>query len=218
MATVWPSRRKSATRVVIAVFGALAAFAGVEHGVGELLQGAVAPPSLMIESWPDVQAFDVLAGEPAMTVVPNLAMTGVLAIAAALALGVWAVWFVQRPRGGVVLIALSMVLLLVGGGFGPPLMGVILGLAATRTVRERRKASGRVRRMLATMWSWALGTGALGYLALVPGIVILSQLTGFGDSTVVLALSAFSFGALILSLVAGGAYDSLPSEASMGES
>ncbi len=218
MSTVWPSGRTSATRTVIAVFGTLAALAGVEHGIGELLQGAVAPSSRMIQSWPDAHAFDVLGGEPALTVVPNLALTGVLAMAAAVVLGVWAVWFIERPRGGVVLIALSIVLLLVGGGFGPPLIGIILGLAATRTFRGRHEATGRVRRMLAKTWSWALVAGMVGYLSLVPGMVVLSQLTGFEDSTAVLVLSALSFAALILALVAARAYDSTLSPARSGES
>ena len=33
----------SATRIVVAAFGALVAFAGVAHGIGEILQGPVAP-------------------------------------------------------------------------------------------------------------------------------------------------------------------------------
>lgn len=33
----------NSTRVVASTFGALAALAGVEHGIGEVLQGNVAP-------------------------------------------------------------------------------------------------------------------------------------------------------------------------------
>ena len=78
----------SATRIVVSTFGAVVAFAGVEHGVGEILQGPVAPAGLAIESWPDVKAFEILAGEPAMTVIPNLLVTGVLAVVVALAFGI----------------------------------------------------------------------------------------------------------------------------------
>ncbi len=108
------------------------AFAGVEHGVGEILQGPVAPAGLAIESWPDVKAFEILGGEPALTVIPNLLVSGVLAVIVALTLGIWSVMFVERRYGGLVLISLSVLLLLVGGGFGPVLMGIILGIAATR--------------------------------------------------------------------------------------
>ncbi|HEX6146936.1 MAG TPA: hypothetical protein VF083_09185, partial [Acidimicrobiia bacterium] len=67
-------RKTTATRIVVSAFGALAALAGVEHGVGELLQGSVRPSSVVIESWPDTAGFEILSGEPAMTLVPNMAV------------------------------------------------------------------------------------------------------------------------------------------------
>ncbi len=48
----------------------------------------------------------------------------------ALALGAWAVWFIDRPQGGLVLIRLSLLPAFVGGGFGPPLIGIIAGVTA----------------------------------------------------------------------------------------
>lgn len=198
-----------ATRIAVSTFGALAGSGGLEHGVGELLQGSIAPSSLVIESWPDARAFDVLGGEPAMTVVPNLAVTGVLAIVAGVAVGVWSLWCIRRPRGGLVLIALSTVLLVVGGGFGPPLIGIFAGLAATRIDRQPREAPGPVRGALARMWLPILGAALLGYLSLVPGMVVLSQLTGLEDSNVVLALTAFSFAAQVLAFAAARAHDSV---------
>ena len=80
-------RAPGATRVVIATFGLLAALAGVEHGVGELRQVPLPPPGLVFESWPDVPAFAVLGGEPALTVLPSLAVSGLLTIVVALVLG-----------------------------------------------------------------------------------------------------------------------------------
>ena len=113
---------------MIATFGVLAALAGVEHGVGELWRGPVPPPGLVIQSWPDVPAFEVLGGSSALTVLPNLVRgphhrRG------------------GRVRGGVgdpgppsargmVLLLLSVLLLVVGGGFGPPLIGIVLGIVA----------------------------------------------------------------------------------------
>jgi hypothetical protein len=55
-----------ATRRAVQVFGVIAAAAGIEHGVGELRQGAIPPPALVFQSWPDAPAFEVLAGEPAL--------------------------------------------------------------------------------------------------------------------------------------------------------
>src|SRR6266511_487450 len=75
-----------ATRLTVSTIGALIALAGVEHGIGEILQGDVAPAGTIIESWPGSEPFRVLAGEPAMTVVPNLLATGVLAVLSSLLL------------------------------------------------------------------------------------------------------------------------------------
>ncbi len=120
----------NATRATVTTFGVIAALAGFEHGVGEIMQGNRAPAGIMIESWPDLAFFEIVSGEPAMTIVPNLLLTGILAISVSLIICVWAIRFVQRSYGGLILILLSIILLLVGGGFGPPLLGIILGIAA----------------------------------------------------------------------------------------
>jgi hypothetical protein len=199
----------SATRVVVSTFGAVVAFAGLEHGIGEILQGPVAPRGPAIESWPDVKGFEVLAGEPAMTVIPNLLVTGVLAVLVALAVGVWSVGFVERRHGGLVLIGLSVLLLLVGGGIAPPLIGIILGVAATRIGAVSRRAPGRVARALAPLWPWVLGAGVLGYLGLVPGVPLVGWLFGVSDSNLVLGLTVVAFGALLLAPVAARVHDRL---------
>jgi hypothetical protein len=197
----------SATRIVVSTFGALVAFAGIEHGVGEILQGPVAPAALAIESWPGAKAFEILGGEPAMTVIPSLLVTGVLAVIVALAFGVWSVLFVERRYGGLVLLALSVLLLLVGGGFGPPLIGIVLGIAATRIGAVSHRPPGDVARAAGRVWPWVLGVGVLGYLGLFPGLVVLSWLFGTSDSSPVLVLSAISFSSLLLAPVAARAHD-----------
>jgi hypothetical protein len=197
----------STMRTVVATFGVLVvAIAGIEHGVGEILQGSVAPAGLVIESWPDAEAFAILAGEPAMTLVPNLLVTGILAVIVAIAVAMWSAGFVHQPHGGLILIGLSVLLLLVGGGFGPPLVGVIAGIGATRIGAPSQRPPGRALRALGQVWPWILGAGVLGYLALFPGIVLLSLLVDVPES-LVYGLSAFAFAALIVALVAGRARD-----------
>lgn len=201
--------KRNATRIVVSAFGALAALAGIEHGVGAFLQGGVAPSSMVFESWPDTAGFEVVSGEPAMTLIPNLAVSGVVAILVALAVGIWAVWFIDRPRGDLVLIGLSVLLLLVGGGFGPPLIGLIAGVTATRIGRSGREQPGPVWAALARLWPWLLGAALVGYLSLVPGMVLVSRFTGFDNPLVVSGLTVFSFTTLILTLVAARAHDRL---------
>jgi hypothetical protein len=73
---------------------------GVGHGLGAIEQGDKVAPGLDFRSWPDAAAFDPLDGEPALTVIPNLAVTGALAVVISMALGVWTVWGVRHPDGG----------------------------------------------------------------------------------------------------------------------
>lgn len=196
------SSGRRATRTTVAAFGAVAGLAGVEHGVGEILQGAQRPAGLVIASWPDSESFAVVGGEPGFTVVPSLAVAGVLTIVVAVAVMVWAIGFVGRRHGGWVLIALSLLLFVVGGGFGPPLIGVILGLAVVAPPRT----PGPVGRRIAPAWRWLVGAGVAAFLAMVPGLVVLSELVEVAPAvTAVLGLTAF--GCLLLSLVAARARD-----------
>ncbi|MHB0874408.1 MAG: hypothetical protein ACYC5O_00035 [Anaerolineae bacterium] len=93
-----------ATRVTVSTFGALAGLAGLEHGIGEVLQGNVVPEGMMIYSWPDSEFLSILAGEPAMTVVPNLLVTGILAIALSLVFLAAATVLVRWRHSGLLLL------------------------------------------------------------------------------------------------------------------
>src|SRR5690606_15355136 len=105
----------------------------------------------------------VVSGEPAMTLIPNLAVAGVLTVVVAGTLGVWAVLFVAPPRGGVGLIGLSILLLLVGGGFGPPLIGLLVGFATLRAGRSHLGRPSRVTAWLAPAWGWLVAVAVAGY-------------------------------------------------------
>jgi hypothetical protein len=203
-----PAAGGRATPVVVGALGALVGLAGVEHGLGEVLQGPGRPEALVMESWPDAAAFEILSGEPALTVVPDLRVTGVLAILVGLTVAVWSIWFVGRRRGGLVLIGLSLLLLLVGGGLFPPLMGIALGAAASRTGRTDDATRRPLSRALAPAWPWFLTASLVGYLGLMPGMVVLSR-WGWASETLVLVLGAVAFAGFGLALVAARAHDRL---------
>lgn len=205
-------RTGRAMRIVVGVFGLLAALAAMEHGLGEILQGPVAPDGLVIRSWPDHAAFGALGGEPAMTVIPNLLVSGVLTMGVAAVVAVWAVAGVQRRHGSWVLIGLSLVLLTVGGGFGPPLLGVILGLGAVGLV-DPAPRPGRSTRVMARMWPWALGTGVAGYLGLVPGTLLLHTGWGPPPMALVYGLMVTAFGGVFVALAGARASSRLDASA-----
>lgn len=205
---------KNATRATVSTFGALMGLAGIEHGIGEVLQGNVAPDGVMIESWPDSEVFDLLSGEPAMTVVPNLLVTGILAILVSLVFIVWVTMFVHRRHGGLVLILLSIAMLLVGGGLNPPVFGILLGVVATRINTPlmwwRTHLSEGSRRFLAKLWPWSLVAGVIAWLSVLPGTVLLDYFFGVSDLIIVsILLFALlsALGLLLLTIVSGFARD-----------
>ena len=112
-------------RIAASAIGVFAGLGGASHGPGEILQGNLAPSDVMIKAWPSLTA---LGGEPAMTIVPNFIVTGVLAIIFGLLVATWAGIYVERKNGGILLILLSIVMLLVGGGIVPPFFGIVAGI------------------------------------------------------------------------------------------
>jgi len=124
-----PDHRFSAARVVAVTFGVLGGIGGIVHGVGETLQGNVAPSGIFFNSWTQGPIATNMGGEPGITIVPSLLVTGILTIIVSIAVIVWSAAFVQRKNGGRVLILLSVAMLLVGGGIGPPIIGILAGIA-----------------------------------------------------------------------------------------
>lgn len=196
----------SATRRVVAAFGLVVAFAGLEHGIGEILQGPVAPPDLVFQSWPDTAAFEILNGEPALTIIPNLLVTGVVATALSVVLAVWIVGDADRPRWAAGILVVSVLLLLFGGGLFPPLIGVLLAVAAAR-IGVAGRAPGATARRIAPAWRTACAVGIAGYLGLFPGMVFASALFGVEEEGLVLLFALLAFGGLVVALVAARARD-----------
>jgi hypothetical protein len=194
---------RKATRIIAASFGVLAGFGGLEHGYFEMLQGNVRPESIMVASMgaPCVPEEIWNACEPAMTIIPNFLITGILAMVLGLVTMVWAGVFVQRQQGGTILALLSFGLLLFGGGIFPPVIGIIGGVVGTRINTPVKKQPGPVWKMLAKAWPWTIvvffvwlfGQFVIGYFfneflmenaVIIPimilGLLVFSILAGYG--------------------------------------
>jgi hypothetical protein len=206
---------RSAIRMIASTFGVIMSLAGLEHGVGEILQGSNPPPGILFESWPGSETFALMAGEPAMSVIPNLLVSGVVTVLISVVALIWSLAFLGRKSGGLVLLLLSLLLLLVGGGIAPPLIGMIVGTAATRIHnplrRWRDREPGSNPPLLAKLWHVFTVAGALGYLALLPGIPIAIRFTELEDPAIVVYLGLFSFVLLLLAIIGGLAWDSYQS-------
>jgi len=203
---------KSAVRVVATTFGIVVALAGLEHGTGEILQGSVPPPALVFESWPKSAFLQILSGEPAMSIIPNLLIAGLITVLFSLALIAWSATGMKTAYGGAGLIVLSLLLLLAGGGLGPPLMLFTVGLAATRMHRPldwwRKRSRESSPPLFAKQWRALLIASVVGYLALLPGIPVAEQLFGPLNAGIVVAVIIFSFVSFFLAIIAALAADS----------
>ena len=202
---------RNATREITATLGALMGVAGIEHGFGEILQGSIAPPGSVFPSWPGSAFFSIVGGEPAMTIVPNMLVTGILAIFFSLAYLAWATLFVQRKNAGVALILLSIVMLLVGGGIFPPIIGIIIGILGTRISAPltwwRTHLSVDLRHFLARVWPGSFFACLIAWLLLFPGINIVGYFFGVNDPNLTVILILLAFGSLLLTIFSGFAYD-----------
>lgn len=170
---------KSARFQFVAIMGATMGAAGIEHGVGEFLQGNIAPDNVMIQSWPHSAFFQSLNGEPALTVLPNLRLTGLLAIGFSLVFAIWAIFFAQSKHNRWFLMLLAIPMLLFGGGIFPPILGLLIGVAASAFRSPvSQKSVGGVARFLGLSWRWIVAACCLSWLALFPGVAVLNYFFG----------------------------------------
>ncbi len=202
---------RNATNTFTSTLGAIMGLAGLEHGIGEALQGNVAPSGLMILSWPDSSFFRIMGGEPAMTIIPNLLVSGILTILVSLAFIGWATRFVHRKNGGLVLIMLSVLLLLVGGGIFPPVLGIIVGAVGTRINAPltwwRDHLPAGLRRFLGKVWQGSFIVCLIAWICLFPGLNIFSYFLGLDDPILMLVVLSCALGFFTLTLFSGFAHD-----------
>ena len=126
------------TIAAASILGIFAGVSGASHGPGEILQGDRAPNGNIIEAWPELTS---LGGEPAMTLIPNFGVTGIVTIILGPAVTIWSATRIQSKNGALVLILLSVMMLLVGGGLIPPVIGVVAGIIGARIRQKDLKTS-----------------------------------------------------------------------------
>ena len=202
----------SAARLIASIFGILAGIGGLMHGPGEILQGNVAPGGIAFNSWTVEPVATNVGGEPAMTIVPNLLLTGFLTILLSLAVIFWAALFIMQRHGGIVLMVLSFLMLLVGGGFAPPLIGILAGAAGLgihgSVPRWYKNLPGRFRDVLALIWPWSFGVCVLDGIILVLGSLLFAYIIGLNIPGVWVFCFLILIPLLVFTIITGAARDS----------
>jgi hypothetical protein len=102
-------------------FGAIAGLANMAYGFAEASLGHARP----------VAVFFTLNGQPALTVIPDMLLTGLIGMALSLVYAAWALFFVQRRRGGLVMILLACAQIPFGAGLVRISQAIIFGLIGT---------------------------------------------------------------------------------------
>lgn len=172
-------------RLSISVLGIYAGLLAIEHGIFEILQGAAPTQGLLINAIRRCQPENVWhACFPALTVLPNFLITGIVAVVLGLSAIVWAVRFTEKSRA---MVLLSILILAFGGGFVPAFIGMVSGIAAGRKqkVDQRKQAFSQVRCGLSQSWGWAVGLLILWFP--------LSWLAGYFFPLEMLKLGGFFF-------------------------
>lgn len=194
---------KNPLRLTTAFLGIYAGLIAIQHGIFEISQGSRASDGLMFNAiGPPCQAEMVWhACFPAMTLIPNLLISGFAALLVGLGMVVWSAAFAGRRYDGFVLGALSLLTLLVGGGFVPVFIGLV-ATAATSRLGAPVRTGGTGWRVVSALWpwplalmafwmpgSWLLGhffsaamlsAGGLLFLVFDIGLPLLAAVSGFG--------------------------------------
>ena len=198
----------SGLRVVVASFAILCGVTGMMAGILEIGQGNIATEGFVITT---INPEHALAGELtyfAVTVIPNMILTGIASIIASAIVVIWAVFFVQRRHGPLVLLGLFIAQTLVGGGWILD-MAIITVILATRIGKPmswwRRHLTGRTRVLLDRMLMPALVCYAVISIGLIVLTVMMVDDPSLWDPLNVLA--TIMFVPMILMILGAPAHD-----------
>jgi hypothetical protein len=196
------------TSTTLSIMGAIAGMAGLEHGIGEIFQGNIQPENIVFGSWAGNPAFSRLAYEPAMSLLPNMLVSGWITVILSIIFIYWSFRFRQHKSYGMGFVLLSIALLLTGGGFGPPLLGMILGLFILCSNKKKQvTANGPIKIWIAAHWQ-VLFSITLGlWLFLFPVIPILTWLFHYLNEMMVAIATPAAFLFLALSLCSASFQD-----------
>lgn len=202
------------TKLSVATFGSILGIAGIEHGVGEILQGNIIPGNLFIKSWPHNRLYDILAGEPAFTILPRfpIYITGIIALLVSTLIVIFAIFLLEKKYSKYIFPALIISQFLFGGGMaGPVLMGILLSWATFRMnpKEDPYKNNKRMWELFKPIWKFVYPVSIISWFLLWPGLVLLGIVGIVPDTSIVYGLSLLSIISFIFTIFSARAYDLL---------
>lgn len=167
---------KSSRLLLAQIFGIYSALGCLHHGIGLILQGHGRPQSIVLETWTMGPIAERLGGEPGMTLIPDFWLAGLFTIILALSILLWDIFFIGNKHGGLVHIILTIVVLLTGGGFAPPVISLLAGVSALLSRHSKGcKPASNHKCLAAKLWPWVFSFSVLvGGFVFVIGIILTS--------------------------------------------
>ena len=210
-----PCQNINAIRTVAVTFGFFCGLTGMIAGYFEILQGNIAPGSIIISivgpsysMWTTYSILDLMETYSAVTIIPNFFITGMVAIMVSFLVIVWSVGFLHKKHGAIIFLLLSIIQLLVGGGFVIDL-AIITCIVANRINKPltwwRAHLSIKMQGVLVRLWPWSL-------IAFVMLFIIMLGMTLLGAnnenmSHLLTIAAAVMFLPLILIIIGGFAFE-----------
>ena len=165
------------TAILFSIFGA---FFGLEHGIGEVLQGNISTQGLKIYAYSAPGLVFPFGREPALSVVPNYLISGILTILFGLIIIIWSAKLIQMKYGAFGLFGLSLILFLTGGGFGPFTTLIFASITALKKnsnfIWWKRLLPFRLRTFIAKLFPYV----TILFLLWIPFELILGLFFGIG--------------------------------------
>lgn len=191
-------------RVVVAAFGILCGLTGIIAGCFEIRQGNIAPSGFIISTiGPNYSMADDFTYF-AVTIIPNLLISGILAIIVSCLVIMWSVRFVHKKNGVLILLGLSITQMLVGGGWVIDL-AIITCILATRIDKPLNWWRSHLPTKL-QLWLTKLLPSSLVFYAIISFSMLVLTILGVNDGTLIqpLEILAAAMFIPILLMIFGG--------------
>jgi len=203
-----PVKELSATRSVAIAFGLLASTTGILYGLFEIAQGNVPVENFRISAIGPEYSMWANSTYASYTLIPNFLFTGITTLITSSLVSIWVVFFIHRKYGSMIMVLLSLIQFLTGGGIAVD-VAILSAIIATQVNKPllwwKKITSAKLRQASARLWPWVF----ILFLVLAIGMLVLTVL-GLNRAAfhqIITYLAAALFFPVIFSVLCGFSFD-----------
>lgn len=201
-------------KISLSTFGVILGIAGIEHGIGEILQGSKKVGVHFFESWPDNELYEVLAGEPAFSVITEITFinVGIIAIIVSIMMTICSIFFIDKSYGSILFLILNILMFGFGAGFaGPIIIGIPIVIFSMFLRRDRtaKIRSDRYMKFIRGSFNIFYALSIVSWFMMWPGFVLISNFYRFstGMQSIVYIVGGISMVLFFVTNILGMLYD-----------